>query len=326
MRMIHITSGIPSLSNLDVNMTRAYETINRESTHEIKVISQHKQSDQSILTKIKRFNPDIVITFRILLSSSLMTALKKLQIPVGRWVVDDPHRIDKHVIKSKHYDIVITQEANCIPVYQKHNIKAIHGPLATNEREYFPMEVSDRYSSDICFIGTPYKNRLSLIDSIADLLRSKKTVIIGPNWDKLQHYSALKQNIINKTIPPQEVAKYYNGAKIVLNVNRPINDIGFNTNKIKATTPNNRTFDIAACKSFQLTTCLEGLSTFFKPNDEIICFQNAKKVKEQIAFYLNHPIKRKTIATNAYNRTLRDHTYKTRLEAILDQLQWFKQT
>ncbi|WP_062047160.1 glycosyltransferase [Bacillus sp. JCM 19034] len=321
MRILHITSGVPSLSNLDYNMTRAYEMINRESKYKIKVLTYTKRNIPTLLAKIKQFNPDYVIVFRVSLASSLLSALKQLHIPVGRWVVDDPHRIDKHLARSKQYDFVITQEASCVPVYERHHIKGIHGPLATNENEYYPMEVSDHYSSDICFIGTPYKNRLTIIDSLADLLKDKKTVIIGPNWNQLKYFSALQRNIKNQTIPPHEVAKYYNGAKIVLNLNRPINDVGFNSNKVKATTPNNRTFDIAACQSFQLTACLKGVETFYEPNSEIICFQNRHELKEQISYYLEHPTERNEIADRAYQRTLRDHTYKVRIESILEQLQ-----
>ncbi|MFA9459042.1 glycosyltransferase [Halalkalibacter sp. AB-rgal2] len=323
MRVIHITSGVESLSNLDFNMSRAYENINKKSTHKINIVSKENESIQSLLAKIKNFKPDVIIVFRAPLPTAFLSALKKLQISIGRWVVDDPHRIDKHVLKSKPYDFVITQEKNCLSVYKKNDLKAIHGPLATNEKEYYPMKVNENYVSDICFIGTPYKNRLAIIDSLADLLQEKNTFIIGPKWEQLKNYTALKTSIINQTLPPNEVAKYYNGAKIVLNLNRPINDVGLNKQKINAITPNNRTFDIAACQSFQLTAYLEELEAYYKLKDEIICFKHKEELREHILYYLEHSEERQRIAQKAYNRTLFNHTYTIRLQHFLDQLQSF---
>ncbi|MFD2879981.1 hypothetical protein ACFTAO_34770 [Paenibacillus rhizoplanae] len=59
---------------------------------------------------------------------------------------------------------------------------------------------------------------------------------------------------MNTWVQPETAAKFYNGAKIVLNIHRPSAE-KYNRNQsgIIATSINNRTFDAASCEAFQLT-------------------------------------------------------------------------
>ncbi|SEN11334.1 glycosyltransferase, partial [Lihuaxuella thermophila] len=86
-------------------------------------------------------------------------------------------------------------------------------------------------------------------------------------------------------------------------------------------TPNNRTFEIAACRSFQLATWRRDLNKLYVPEQEIATYRTLKELREKIRYYLKHDDEREEMTDRAYQRTLRDHTYYVRLRDLLDLLQ-----
>jgi spore maturation protein CgeB len=193
--------------------------------------------------------------------------------------------------------------------------------LAVNPAKYRPVNVPPKYRSDICFVGSAFPVRLHFFDQMTPFLLKKRFIIIGQWWERLKNFDHLKHRIHNDPIPPSEVVKYYNGAKIVLNIHRTQNDRRDNHRNLPAYSPNNRTFEIAACRSFQLLSCRRDLPKFYAPGQEMVCFQNLKDLKRKINYYLAHEDEREQIAVKAYRRTLKDHTYRVRLRYLIHLLE-----
>lgn len=322
MRLLFISSGTKTLSHLDPNIISAFKELESRANTPFKFACYHsdRENIQTLYFKIQKFKPNIILSLNRYLSTATLIQLKRFNIPIGLWLVDDPYLITHHLQIAQLYNFVITEDSGSVPVYSRNRIKALHIPLAVNPAYYSPMEVPDKYQYDICFVGSALPIRLKTFDEMATFLKKKNFILIGRWWEKLKNYEMLKPHILNRTIPPNEVAKYYNGAKIVLNIHRTPNDVNRNPNKIPAYTPNNRTFDIAACKAFQLATCRNDLEKYFTLDKEMICYQGIQDLKDKIEYYLNHDDERKAIAENAYQRTMKDHTYVSRLEELIEML------
>lgn len=322
MRVFYISSGRNSLSYLDPNIIDGFTKLAKKNKNiRFYALDQKKISIDKLIGKVRIFKPDVIISLRGTVPLKYIRRIKLMKIPVGIWLVDDPYNIVNHLKKSDPYDFVITQDSSCIKAYQEHGKDVVHIPLAVNPELYHPMQIDDNYKSDICFVGTGLPARIADFDNMADYLKSKKFILIGKKWDRLKSYDDLKANIINSPIPPSEVAKYYNGAKIVLNIHRINNDIGRNPEEFIARTPNNRTFDIAACKAFQLATSREDLENYYKLNKEIVDFTGIKDLIKKIEYYLKHDNERIKIAERGYQRTISSHTYVTRLEELVVKIQ-----
>lgn len=322
MKLFFISSGVKTLSHLDPNIIAGFKQIEKKGKIPFKFdyFLTETENIETLYFRVKNFNPDIIISLKGHIPLNILGKLKSLKIPIGIWVADDPYMITFHLKKARPFHFVITEDSGCLPVYQKNKIKAIHLPLAVNPRHYHPMKVSNNYNYDISFVGSALPIRLKIIDEMADFLLDKRFIIIGRWWERLKNYSKLKPHIINNTIPPDEVVKYYNGSKIVLNIHRTKNDVNKNPLGIPAYTPNNRTFDIAACRSFQLATCRRDLKNYFDLETEMVCFSNVKDLKEKINYYLKHNDAREQIAKNAYLRTMKEHKYVNRLEELVEIL------
>ena len=84
---------------------------------------------------------------------------------------------------------------------------------------------------------------------------------------------------------PSIVADFYNGANIVLNTHRPFN-LKQNQNRlgIEGKTINNRTFDVAACGSFQLIEFKEDLPNHFIEDEEMVSFRSDQELLKKIDY------------------------------------------
>lgn len=326
MRLFFISSGCGFpfqryLSNEDTNMIQVFQSLSRQRPHfRFRVFQLIREPIENLWRGIHSFKPDVILVCRgSRLRSSTVWKLRRFRVPVGVWLVDDPYRLQTHERLVKPYHFVITQDSSAMGFYRKKGKICFHLPLAVNPTKYRPMRVPRKYRSDICFIGSGFPARLHTFNRLTPLLMRHRVVIGGQWWEKLKHYRRLKRKIINRPIPPSEVVKFYNGAKIVLNIHRTSNDRGDNHLHLPAYTPNNRTYEIAACRAFQLTTYRRDLDRHFRQG-EIVHFQGVDDLRRKIEYYLAHPEERERIAASAYHRTLREHTYKKRLTQLLDML------
>jgi spore maturation protein CgeB len=318
-RLLYVTSGRMTLSDLTPSIVQAFEQIEKEiDDFAIKTHYINHESKIKLIQKIQNFKPEVIVVFGQD-SHPITKTLKNFNIPIGLWVVNDPYNISNYEEKVQDYDFMITEESSCVSFYEMvKNRPCIHFPLAVNPKNYYAMELDYKY--DICFIGMAWPDRIPFIDAIAPKLSDKKFILIGKGWEKLKQYHRIKGNILDQIVKPNEAAKYYNQSKIVLNIHRAKNDVNKNPYDLPANTPNNRTFDIAACKAFQLLTYREDLNKFFKLEKEIVSYKDETDLLEKIEYYLKNDTTREEIADKAYQRTMHEHTYYARVKAFIPKL------
>ena len=80
---------------------------------------------------------------------------------------------------------------------------------------------------------------------------------------------------------------------------------------------NLRTFQVIGCKAFLLTEYVKDLKKLFKVNKEIVCFKNLYELKKLANYYLKRDSLRKKIAHAGFMRVQKKHTYKIRLNQML---------
>ncbi|QKG85169.1 glycosyltransferase [Kroppenstedtia pulmonis] len=320
MRLLYVSSGKRTLSDLNPNMIGAFRLLTRKvKGFRFESFLRLHESGEELNRKLRLFKPDVILVFGHD-NHPVLPQLRGSGAPIGLWVVNDPYSLDNYRRKVPSYDFIITQDSGSIPFYQKMAKPCIHLPLAVNTTIYRPRSVPDSYASDVCFIGNGWPSRIRFFNRLSSYLQDKKFILIGAKWEKLNDYDRMKAGIINRTVSPQEAARYYNGAKVVLNIHRSPNDINKNPLRLPACTPNNRTFDIAACRAFQLLDQRRDLNRLYDPGREMVSFVNLKDLVEKMDYYLQHQTEREKIAARAYRRTIQDHTYMKRLLVLLQRL------
>lgn len=237
------------------------------------------------------------------------------------WFTDDPYYTDWTEQFAPHYDYVFTLESNCVEFYRKLGCKQVyHLPFAVSPKLFRPKPFEPHQRKDIVFVGTAYWNRVELFDRLAPYLATKRTFICGLWWDRLTQYPKLRPFIrLGEWMSPEETSAYYNGAKIVINLHRHIDDdsINHNVKRIPANSINPRTFEIAACHTLQLTDHRNDLASSYEIGREIAVFRSPEELQEKLDYYLNHDEERMEIAYRGFVRTMQEHTYRRRLHRLL---------
>jgi spore maturation protein CgeB len=320
MRLLYISSGKKTLSDLNPSIIGAFREIAREETaFQFESYFTEQEPLKHLDLKIQNFKPDCIVVFGHD-AYPVMKNIKNLNVPIGLWVVNDPYNIANYEWKVPEYDFIITQDSGTVSYYRRKKRKpCIYLPLAVNPNNYYPMNMAYQY--DVSFVGNGWPGRISFFDQLIPSLVNRKFILIGKGWDKLKHYHQIKNAIVDQTIEPVDVATIYNQSKIVLNIHRDRNDIHKNPQNLPAYTPNNRTFDIAGCKTFQLATCRRDLNLFYELDKEIVCYKTVQDCIEKIDQYLQDDPLREEIAQRAYERTMKDHTYHSRLKEAIKRLQ-----
>lgn len=269
-----------------------------------------------------KFQPDLVLVLNgVVLPADQVNQLRQSGIKTAVWFTDDPYYTDWTISIAPRYDYIFTLELNCVPFYRKLGCEHVYYlPFAVNPNVFHPKHVPASYQSDICFIGTAFWNRVELIDRLAPILMNRKVVIAGWWWDRLQNYSLLSDKIkLGDWMTPEDTANYYNGAKIVINLHRSVDDYTINSNgrRIEALSVNPRTFEISGCATLQLSDIRQDMSNVYVPGKEIGTYVSHDELIEKIDYYLQHEEERQKIALNGMSRTRRDHTYHKRLNTML---------
>lgn len=281
-----------------------------------------------MLSYAQTYMPDAVLVMNGLHTfpadqKAQIEGIRRLGIKTAIWFVDDPYVSGDSAEIAPSYDFVFTHERSCVPRYAELGCReAHHLPLAAHQELFRPMAVSEEYRTDICFIGVAFWNRVRLFDSIADYLKDKKVLIAGSHWDRMSHYGALSRFVRDGWIEVPETVKYYNGAKIVINMHRttePLSD-NKNTHHWEGHSVNPRTFEIASCGTLQLTDLRPELPEYYRIGQEMASFAKPGELIETIDYYLRNEEERLKVAARGYKRTRTEHTFVGRVSRLLDTM------
>lgn len=246
---------------------------------------------------------------------------KSLGTTTVLWLVEDPYEIDFHRgAMVNAFDLVFTNERQAVDEYSNPRTKYL--PWCCNPRIHRKINVSIAYRSDLCFVGMGFPNRVQVLNAIAPFLKQLNVKLIG-EWNRWERLHPDLQDFVRPVVNDfREVLKYYNGAKINLNIHRdPVNPPSGNSQGVMATSPNDRVFAIAGCGGFQLVDQSRvDLWNCLQDEKEIVGFSDPDDLARKIESYLKHPELRLTIGADSLSRVHRDHTYKHRLGDIFQQV------
>ncbi|MFC5405504.1 CgeB family protein [Cohnella soli] len=281
----------------------------------------HVSPAAEMVSQAERLRPDLVLVMNglhVFPADHLeqIDGIRRLAIRTAIWFVDDPYVTDHTVRIAPRYDYVFTHERSCVQLYRSSGCSQVHHlPLAAHTETFMPMYVPQQYRNDICFIGMAFWNRVALFDEIAPYLQDKKVMIGGKLWERMDNYASIKRFVHDGWIEVPETVKYYNGAKIVINIHRTPEAGKDNLNSMNwhAESINPRTFEMASCGTLQLTDMRNELPEYYKVGSEIAVFHNAQSLIEQLDYYLTNEEERLRMAMRGFKRTKKDHTFEERL-------------
>lgn len=213
----------------------------------------------------------------------------KLSGPMAFWAIDTHINMPQQLMKSKHADVVFTAQKNSMSALAEQAGKpAVWLPLACDE-EVHTAENSEKIY-DACFIGNVYEGlHDKRIEALDALFRSVDKFYFGQRFFK-------------------DVSNTYAQSKIVFN--RSLN------NDI-----NMRVFEAIASGSMLLTDAIHdnGFGELF-PDGIMGIYSDNTDIADKVRFYVENDNIRESMACAGREFILASHTYRHRMEKVLETM------
>lgn len=257
--------------------------------------------------QITQYKPDVVYNMAMeTVGSDFLNRIKSKKIKIiGQHAAPLTSSMDD----LSAYDIVLSSLPNLVNYFRERGVRS----------EYFQLGFEDRIILS-SLKSRPVKNDVVFIGSIGGA-HSKGTAVLNRVAEEFTQFKIWGFGIEN-TLPSSSLRKRYQGtplfgkamyeemfnSKIV--INRHI-DIAENYAN------NMRLYESTGVGVFLITDQKNNLDTIFKVGKEVETYDSTEELIKKITFYLTHESARTAVSTAGQKRTLRDHTYKKRMEELL---------
>jgi len=271
---------------------------------------------QFIAAKAADFNPDLILALaQAPLTPESISTLKKLNIPIAFWFVEDFRTLKYWRDVAPFYDYFFTLQrgefiGELLSIGAKNSYYLPQGCLPSVHKEInLSRDDIDQYSADISFMGAGYYNR---VQSFPRLL-NHDFKIWGTEWVLESLVGSRVQNK-NKRVDPFDIVKIYNAGKINLNLHSSTSHEGVNP---VGDFVNPRTFEIAACGGFQLVDERSELADLMAPGIEVATFSSIDDLCKKVNYYLKCEDEARSIAAKGKTKVLKEHTIQHRMHEML---------
>lgn len=244
-------------------------------------------------------------------------ALKRLReagIKSTLWFVEDVRRFEYWKYLAAEFDIVFTIQtgASAAAIRRAGAKKVVYLPLAANPRIHYPRNLShdelERYQAEVSFVGAGYPNRVALFERLnLPLLK-----LWGNDWPK-----EWKQRLQDggRRVSTEETARIYIASSVNLNIHSFVGPSSFDAGDFV----NPRTFEIAACRGFQIVNHQSPLNDLFTES-EIASVHTEQELAVAIKRYRENVREREQMSHAGFLRVRKVHTYAHRIAAAVKEI------
>lgn len=234
------------------------------------------------------------------------------------WTVD-PVKDNNDVIECcRYFDNVYVYEKSDVKILGNHGVIAEYLPVGYNQ-VYENVETNKIKCWDICFVGTPYKNRLKTLNIVAQkaIAYNWKFKVVGPFWEKWHiwkpmllkyKYPYLYNFIENKRICNKDVAALYKSSKICLNIHTG-----------RAASLNPRAFEIMATGSFEMVDIRNDYDNIV-PQRDLVEYKDDYDLLRKLTIYINDDVEREKIALGGKEKVSNSYSLKASLDRIINSV------
>jgi hypothetical protein len=205
------------------------------------------------------------------------------------------------------YDLVISSFPPTVEFFQRKGIPAVLHRLGFDP-EVLPLQGNHPRTYPVTFVGslfTIHKSRIDWLEQLCVLVPELK--IWGPGVELLDASSPLRRRHMG-VVWGSEMYEVLLRSQITLNHHGDVAPYANNC----------RLFEATGAGAMLLTDWKANLQDLFDVGREVAAYRTAEECAEMIRHYLTHEEARQSMARAGQVRTLRDHTYRTRMQELID--------
>lgn len=276
-----------------------------------------------MLDVAQEWQPQLTVAFHPYLPTfeKYARAWEKIGGHKALWTMEDPWEFDHTQAYAHLFGYIITSDKRAAQVLKQSGVNAHHLPHGAMQYLYYPEEVGHAYKTDLCFVGNAYPSRLRFFRAVLPHLKEYRVALIGTGWRALP--DTYGQLVVNDGVSNVENRRWMNGAKVVLNLHRLVDDVPIaNERVLKPSSPNNRFFEIGACRRLQMVddSRLPEIKEYYSVNSELLVFESTDHFLQLFLSAMGASDFRSMAAAAAYTRTLQAHKYEQRILSVFAEL------
>jgi hypothetical protein len=277
--------------------------------------TRRRKSEFSLMQKIREIEaPDKKIWVLFIWTPPGVFLLKSLKkrndITLILWQGEEPGRNIRWGPSFPYFDHIFSVDEEWIPLFREDvQKKMTFLPLSSSASKFFPLkqeERESRFSSDIAFVGFYRPERAEVLA----VLKEHDIKIYGYWWESGMGEFPWIKDKYGGPLSNEDANQAFNGGKI--QIGRLPTPIAY------ANTVTQRVFDVALAKNFQLSAYSLAIEKMF--GDSVPMFRDKEELRTLVDHYLTHPHERQRLAEISYDIALKEHTYKSRVEAIINTM------
>lgn len=254
------------------------------------------------------WDPDVLICFMYqeqLSRDVVRWVSAETETTTVAWFSDDHWRFDNY---SRHwanaFNWVLTTDECAVDKYRALGQQGvIRTQWGCNELLYRPTGRPLQF--DVTFVGAAYGRRRAVIDC---LVRHGIPVSSwGAGWP---------QGRLSQT----EMIEAFSTSRINLNLSASSRQRRWRRSDDRDLQIKGRVFEVPSCGGLLLTDAAPRLEEYFIPDREIVVFDGIDDLLVKTQSLLANEHRRSAIANAGYERTMRDHTYLSRMNSIFAEI------
>ncbi|MGP8126071.1 MAG: glycosyltransferase [Nitrososphaerales archaeon] len=303
-----------------------------------------KGMNQRLLEVARAQKPDLM--FSVLFTTELEydtigELSQNSETTTVNWFADDHWRFDNFSrFWAPSFDWSITTSNDAMGKYDSIGYRnVIKSQWACNHFLYKKLNLPYKY--DLTFVGQPHSNRRQVIENVRR--QGVPINVWGTGWESgrisqeelicVFNQSRINLNLSNASMSladskvlglvPQSLLPVI--ARLPFKAKSQLKSIASHVlaGRIDAggkagysTQIKGRNFEVPGCGGFLLSGPSENLEDYYEVGKEVVCFDGERDLLQKSRYYLKHQEEREAIAAAGHSRTLREHTYVHRFDAI----------
>ncbi|MBY5717856.1 glycosyltransferase [Rhizobium leguminosarum] len=208
------------------------------------------------------------------------------------------------------YDLILTSFPHFVPRFHEMGIKSEYFRIGFDTRV---LDILGDVPRDVpvSFVGGISRHHGKAIPLLEYLADTTPIQFFGYGARTLPRSSPIRRRHNGEVWGPD---MYRALARSRITVNRHINVAENNAN-------NMRLYEATGVGSLLITDRKDNLSEIFDVGKEVVAYSSPEEAAELIRYYIDHPDEADAIAKAGQARTLKDHTYRSRMEELVPILE-----
>lgn len=258
--------------------------------------------ERRLAAALRSARPDLVLVFKgETLEPEVLARVKPLA--PARWVnwfPDSPHLLELALRIGGAYDRLFLFDRSMVEAQRGLGRRADYLAEGFDPAWCRPLPDAGAARSRMAFVGSYEPLRAAALDAVRDLGLS----VYGPGWPGGPVYG-------------DDFVRAFSHADVALNIHQFFGEPA--SAGRYGTGANRRVFELAGIGTVQLCDAKADIAGNFDADREIVLFRSVPELREKAMALLDAPDARQAIAERARARALREHTWRHRLESLLDQ-------